>query len=617
MWHEIKARWGVWRVGALPGLVILGLVFIIRLAGILQFQEWLMFDSFLRLRPPEPIEQRITIIGIDEEDIDREGYPIPDKELAALLRTLQQYQPRVVGLDLAKNRASSELVEAIKENQNQIAVEKVIPDRIAPPPGLPAQQIGFIDAITDEDSRLRRVLLGTSCDNCTEYKLSLVVRLAEAYLAPEGITLENGILDPKTMRFGSAEIPRFFRNTGGYVGVEAGGIQTLINFRSGTRFPRLSLGDIKTGNVERSWISDRIVIIGMTAPSVQDIKNTSAIASEDFPAGQVYGVEIIAHAVSQIISASLDGRPLIKTWTEVGEYLWILVWGLAGIVLAWLPLSPPYKLLGVGLTTIVLLLFCYLMLSWWGWWLPIVPATIVLILNGLVLTSFYENDRALRFRLQERQLTIDSTYDGIHNGPLQTLKMLIRKTRDREISLGRSLTELERLDREMREVYESLYRETSNPISTHRSLSGLNLNMQQPLHELLEQVYRHTIERDFPCFATLRVIVPQIEPMEDRYLTVEQKRGLCRVLEEALCNVGKYATGATRLKITCKQESNLSILRVEDNGVGISSTAEGRGTKQAKNLARKLRGKFERRAKSPKGTVSELTWQSKKRWWNR
>ena len=90
-------RLALWRVGVLPGLTIIGLVFILRLSGLLQFQEWQALDIFLRLRPSEPVDERIVIVGIDEADLAREGYPIPDRELAALLRTLQQYQPRAIG----------------------------------------------------------------------------------------------------------------------------------------------------------------------------------------------------------------------------------------------------------------------------------------------------------------------------------------------------------------------------------------------------------------------------------------------------------------------------------------------------------------------------------------
>ncbi|HHP7231726.1 MAG TPA: hypothetical protein ACFCUY_12820 [Xenococcaceae cyanobacterium] len=83
-----------------------------------------------------------------------------------------------------------------------------MPDRIAPPPGLSSDQIGFIDVINDQDSHLRRVLLGMPCPDSQsvssdskvicdseKYQFSLIIRLAEIYLAEAGITLTTGIRD--------------------------------------------------------------------------------------------------------------------------------------------------------------------------------------------------------------------------------------------------------------------------------------------------------------------------------------------------------------------------------------------------------------------------------------
>ena len=617
MGRRIKEEFALWRVGALPGLAILGLIIAIRLAGGLQFQEWLALDSFLRLRPSEPVDEQITIVGINEADISQAGYPIPDNILAELLRTLQQYQPRAIGLDLARDQADPELVAALKKHPAQIAVEKVLPDRFAPPPGLPAQQVGFVDAIADADGRLRRSLLGMpNPQNPQDYKFSLTLRLAEAYLAQAEISLESGRRDRHVMRFGAVELPRFFPHSGAYVGADAGGVQLLLNFRSGARFRTLSLSDIQTGNFEPSWIRDRIILIGMTAPSVKDVFTTSAIASANAP-GQIYGVEIQAHAVSQILAAVLDGRSLLKTWADGWEYLWIIGWGVFGISLAWLPVSPAKNLLGIALASVCLVGVSYALLAWWGWWVPVVPAMLVLVLDGVVLTSFYAHDHALRLRLNDRQQTIDRTYDTIHNGPLQTLKLTIRRVRDCSYSEEQVLSELERLNLELREVYESLKQEVQTQQDNLHLGSGTNLDLNAPLHELLYQVYHQTLERDFPCFHSLKIKIPIFEPIDERRLSVEQKRGLCQFLEEALCNVGKYATGVTRLKVICTSQPGWCILRVEDNGVGIDSSVIGRGTQQAKNLARKLGGKFSRKRRSPKGTVCELTWSVKKSWFYR
>lgn len=605
----------LWRVGALPGLIIVGLAIALRLSGFLQFQEWFAFDSFLALRPAEAVDERITIVGINEADIRNVGYPVPDGEIASLIARLQEYQPRAIALDIVRDLpvepGHAELVAAFQENKNLIAVEKVLPDIVAPPPELPSEQIGFADAITDADSRLRRSLLSTPTER--GYKYSLTIRLARAYLLGEGIALENGLRDRATMRFGSVELPRFHPNSGGYVGADAGGLQILLNFRSGNRpFRTLSLDDIKAGNFDPNWLRDRLVLIGMTAVSARDVFNTSAIRSANFAPGQIYGVEIQAHAISQILSAVLDERSLINTWSDGWEYLWIVAWGLLGITLGWLPQSPSKNLLAVSLASFALLAISYALFVGWGCWIPVFPAAVVLILNGVGLTAFYQYDRGLRSRLEERQATIDRTYNTIHNGPLQTLKVTIRQLRDRDCPLEELLLELEKLNDELRGVYESLSREVRTRKENLYLGSGIELDLEMPTHELLYQVYIETLERDFPCFKSIQVKVPNFEPVEASTLSLELKRGLGQFLEEALCNVGKYAKGVTRLRVSCTQKDGWYSLRVEDNGEGFNSSCEGRGTQQAKSLARQLRGKFRRRSRSPKGTICELVWPVKK-----
>ncbi|MUL34928.1 CHASE2 domain-containing protein [Gloeocapsopsis dulcis] len=621
IWQKIRAKYARWQIGALPGFTFLGLIILVRLTGFLQYHEWLVFDSFLRWRPMEQVDDRITIIGINEADIQSlKAYPIPDRELALLINTLQEYQPRAIGLDIVRDHpvepGHQELTTVFEKSKNLFVVEKILPEKIAPPPISTTAQIGFIDAMTDDDARLRRSLLGMpNPQKSQDYKHSLTLRLATAYLAFEGIGLENGIRDVKTMRFGSVELPQLYPYSGGYVGTDAGGLQILLNYRnSQNQFHTLSLSDVKSRNFDPAWLRDRIIIIGMTTPSAKDVFNVTAISTDGSALG-IYGVEVQAHAVSQIISAVLDGRSLIWAWADGWEYLWIISWGIVGIVLGWLPLAPHKNFISVGIASICLVGASYALLTWWGLWIPVVPTVLVLVLNGIGLTAFYQYDRAMRSRLNERQLTINHTYSTIHNGPLQTLKLLIKQARDRDIHQNELISKLTQIDSELREVYESLEREVQTQQHSLRLGSGQEINLSAPLHETLYQVYSQTLERDFPCYKTLQLKIPNFEPIDERHLSIEQKRSLCQFLEEALCNVGKHAKGVTCLRTDCLQKEDQCIVRVKDNGSSFSVSSEGRGTKQAMQLARQLRGKFQRQSSS-EGTICELTWHPKKSWFS-
>lgn len=614
IWKKVREEFKSWRGGLVPGSIVLGIVFVARFTGNLQFLEWTSLDCFLRLRPHEKIDERVVVVGINEEDLRTIGsYPIPDREIATLIQKLQIHKPRVIGIDIFRDLpvepGHSELVKTFKSFNNIIGLEKVLPVQVAPPPDLPLKQVGFSDAIPDADGNLRRALIGT---NTTKgYDFYLALRLAKTYLSAENITLENGIRDRRAMRLGTVELPRFDSNFGGYVGADAGGVQILQNFRSGREpFRTLSLNRIKTGNFSPNWIRDRIVIIGIASPGV-DIAKSEAIASINPVPGQVYGVEIQAHTVSQIISAVLDKRPLLKSWWDGWEYLWIFAWGCLGISLGRLSQSPFKNILSVCLSSLILMTSSYILLIF-GWWIPLAPAMLVLVINGIGLAAFYQYDQSLRTRIAERQFIIDSMFDTIHNGPLQTLARLLRSARDRDLLQNELIAELECLNRELRAVYQSVQRETITQDDRICLGNGSEINLQAPIHEILYEVYSHTLERDFPYFKTLKVKIRTFEPIDDRHLSIEQKRGLCRFLEEALCNVGKHAQGVTRLCATCTQKEDWYILCITDNGTGINSNAEGRGTQQSKNLARQLKGSFVRSSLSPQGTLCELSWNVRK-----
>ncbi|PHJ58485.1 histidine kinase [Nostoc linckia z18] len=616
--RKIKNEIAIWRQAALPGIAVLVIVIIARLTGSLQVLEWMTLDTFIRLRSPEPTDDKVVIIGINEADIRSvRRYPIPDGEIAALLKTVEKYKPRAIGLDIVRDipiePGNDQLVKVFQQKKNLIGIEKVLPpDQIPPPPQLSQQQVGFSDLIPDQDGKYRRYLLWTTNpQNPMQDKFSLSLRLAAAYLSAQGIQLETGIRDPDTIRFDTVEIPRFLPNSGGYVGANADGVKILLNFRSGREpFRILSLKDIKTGNFQPSWLRDRIVLIGISASSVPDFFNTSAIAGLKIP-GQVSGVEFHAHACSQIIHAVLEQRPLLKVWSDKWEYLWIIIWGFVPIIIGRMTQSVWKNLLAVGAVSFCLVGVGYLLIVW-GWWIPVTPSLLILVINSLGLSAFafYQHDQALKSQIHERQRTIEHTFDVIHNGPLQTLANALRHMRSQDVPHEQLLWQFEKLNHEIREIGEYLKLKALSPEESLRLGSGLKLDLKRSIHELLYEVYTSTLERDdLEYLKTLKVKTRTFEPIDDKYLSFEQKRELCLFLEEALCNIGKHAKGAKRIEATGKENQGWYTLRIKDNGPGISSSSESKGTRQLKNIARNLGGYFKRESLSPKGTVCEISWQ--------
>ena len=630
MWQKLKQEIAIWRGGAIPGIAVIGLVILARLTGYLQFFELAALDNFLRWRPQETIDERILIVGINDNDISNlDSYPISDIELANLIQTLEKDNPVVIGVDIVRDKPQepghAELVQVFRQYNNIIGIEKILSDeknsriyKIQPPTALPSEQVGFVDAILDRDGNLRRSLLSVVKDN--ELKFSLSIKLAEKYLKTKGYTLDNVSEDPETMQFNGVELTRFIPNSGGYINADAGGNQILLNFRSGKNpFRIVSLEDIKTGKVNQDWIKERIVLIGITALSFKDVLNAPGVKADN--PGLVYGVEIQAHAISQIISAVLDQRPLLTVWSDQWEYFWILAWGLLGISLARLLSQSPWKLLIIIIiNNILIIAICYLLLLTQGLWLPVVPAGLVLGINGLGLTAslFYRDRQNLKFKLKDRQYMIKYMSSTIHNRPIQTLKEILRNIQEEDLDSAILVARLKTLDKELRDVDKLVEKETiidGNSIY----VGDTEIDLQSPFKEILYQVYSNTIRQNLPYFSSLKFKIIKFDNINDSNLSVEQKRSICRFLEEALLNVGKYAKGATRLKVICTQEEHKNVIRVEDNGSGIktdlkSQYKEGGGTKQALNLAQQLGGEFRRYPGKTKGTICELSWKANKSW---
>ncbi|OLT58385.1 sensor histidine kinase [Moorena bouillonii] len=620
---KINTEIAIWRQAAVPGIAVIIIVVILRLIGSLQFFEWIALDTFLRLRPGEPTDDKVVVVGINEEDIRSIGrYPIPDGEIAELIQTIEEYQPIAIGLDIVRDIPiepdHAKLTKVFQQHKNLIGIEKILPpDQIPPPPELPKQQVGFSDMIADQDGQYRRYLLWTTSpqnpQNPDEDKYSLSLRVAQAYLSAQGINIETGISDPNTIRFDTTEITRFLPNSGGYIRGNDSGLKILVNFRSGKQpFTIVSLKDIQSGQLDPKLFHKRIVLIGITAQSVPDLFNTSVVAGSYAKInGQIYGVEFHAHVISQIINGVFNNRAFLNVWHDKWENLWIIIWGIIPIIIARITQSIWKNILAVGATSLALIGITYLLIVW-GWWVSLVPGLLILVINGLGLSAFafYQHDQGLKSQIKERQRTIKHTFDLIHAGPLQTLAHVLKHLRSQDAPQEQLLLQLEKLNHEIREIGEYLNLEALTPEESIRLGSGLKLELKRPIHELFYQVYTSTLERDdLEYLKTLKVKIRAFDPIDDKYLILEQRQELCLFLEEALCNVGKHAKGVKRVEATGKENQGWYTLSIKDNGSGMSSFSESKGTQLLKNVAKSLGGDFRRESLFTKGTLCELTWQ--------
>ncbi|NES01867.1 MAG: CHASE2 domain-containing protein [Okeania sp. SIO2F4] len=361
-----------------------GIVILFRSLGLLQTWEWALYDNFFRLRPTEPLDPRIVIVGITEADIQKYGYPINDQLLAELLQKLHSLQPRAIGLDiyrdLPQEPGHQKLVTALENIPNIIGIEKIGTDNnlgIKAPSILEQkQQIGFNNFVIDADGKIRRGLLYMHLEN-GNFRTSFPLKLALNYLKVEGIKPKPAN-KPSYLQLGQAVFYRFKINDGAYIRADAGGYQFLANPRKKGRFHRFTMNDLLSGNISPKLFKDRIILIGYTAISVKDL-HIYSYSTRLFSAPQkISGVELQANFLSQILSSALDGRANIKVLPEPVEWLLIIVFSWIGANLSWELLLPRKSILitlfiGISITGIFYVSFIY-----GGWWLPVIPPILAL-----------------------------------------------------------------------------------------------------------------------------------------------------------------------------------------------------------------------------------------------
>jgi adenylate cyclase len=372
----------------------------LRLAGLLQSWEWAALDQFFRWRTPEPSPKHILIVGINESDIRHVGqWPVTDAVLAQLLEKLKASKPSAIGLDLYRDLpvkpGTQALEQVFKSTPNLIGIEKKVAgseSSAVPPPQILSKlgQVGVNDIVPDADGKIRRGLLFVTPESEPALP-SLGLRLAQIHLERQGIQATADAND--FMKLGKTVFVPFETNDGGYVRADAGGYQILLNFHKAA-FDRVSMTDVLQNRVSPLLVRDRIVLIGSVAPSLKDLFYTPYSSGLLGSPEQTPGVEIQAHLTATILSAALEGRPLLQTWSEPMEVLWIFLWSGIGATLSWAVRSQSNKnysilrtAVGVAVTAVGLVISSYLVFIG-SWWLPVVPPLLALFGSATVIIGY-------------------------------------------------------------------------------------------------------------------------------------------------------------------------------------------------------------------------------------
>jgi CHASE2 domain-containing sensor protein len=413
-----RASRSSWRTVLLTSLITTGAMMGMRSLGVMEPPELAVYDHAMQQRQTEPIDPRILVVEITQDDTNRYSYPLPDIILAKLIKKLQHYQPRAIGVDIHRSQprgqGNKELIHQFESSQNLFMVcsYSSTDENYAPPPTSSAEklsnQIGFSDLLVDESTfnfssprsdlvvgkqlvtesvTVRRQLLSydpslaPSSSTCsTPYSLSF--QLAFQFLHETGIQPLD-VNSNEEWQFGNIAFRELTSRFGGYQRLEEQSSQILINYRSNQPGQQATLEQILTDQIKPDLIQNKIVLVGYTAPVTRDYFNT--------PYGNMAGVWIHAHMVSQLISAVMDNRPLMWTlpqWRGIqwGDAIWIASWSIAGGAIAWGLSSKSLRYLGLAISILILVLWqsCLLIFAQGGW-MPLIPSTFSLLSTASIL----------------------------------------------------------------------------------------------------------------------------------------------------------------------------------------------------------------------------------------
>lgn len=355
--------------------------------------ENLMYDTRVRLTAPGGKDERIVIVAVDEASLRAEGHwPWTRDKLALLVQQLFHYGVKVVGFDmvfverdesadadLLRSLATGPEDENFRQRLNELeplldrdrqfaealssgpavlgyyfdtnektafetgelpipafdfnetmASSIFLPRAFGFSSDLPvlmenAYSAGFIsNPLIDEDGIVRRAPL------LHEYKLSAYESLAMAMAATYFDDITLPIFVDASRWMGDYPPLEGLELAGKPIPIDPQGA-VLVPYR-GPRgsFPYVSATEIMRGTLQDAQkLQDAIVLIGATAPGLEDIRAT--------PFGSVYpGVEVHANVISGILDSSFRWQP---AYTAAAEMMTVAAFGLLGSLV--LPILSP------------------------------------------------------------------------------------------------------------------------------------------------------------------------------------------------------------------------------------------------------------------------------------
>ncbi|MFB2983717.1 CHASE2 domain-containing protein [Microseira sp. BLCC-F43] len=522
MWKKLTNPILPHRGIGITAIGVAGAVLALQGSGALQLLESTILDQWFRWRPLEKGSSSVIIVTIDEPDISRLGsWPMSDAKLAKVIQNLKQQQPRVIGLDIYRNLkvepGHQELLNIFATTPNLIGIQKVIGDGngpvVPPPPVLPQKnQVAASDLVLDADGKIRRHLLSILSEG--KIYSTLGAKLALAYLEAENIYLERSQYG--SFKLGKAKLTPLQENEGGYVDADSGGYQILANFhRLRQKTPTISVTDVLANKIPANLMRGRIVLIGSVAESTRDRFLTPYSTNSDTVWS---GVQVHADLASQLVSAAIEGRQILRGIPEHLNWVWIFFWSSIGAALAWRIGSESWVVVALPVAGVSLVGSAYLLfLS--GWWVTAAAPFLALVSAGVV-----SRVHLLWTKLKASHQALKESHQALED----YAQILEQKVRDRTAELLGKNTALE----QARQDAEAANRAKS------AFLANMSHELRTPLNAILG-------------FSQLLSSQPLPPPQKEQLAIINRSGNhLLNLINEVL-ELAKIEAGKTDLNLTC------------------------------------------------------------------
>ena len=313
-----------------PYLAALGILVLLRSTGLAQTLDLVVYDLITSQRSEgSGQDQPITLVGIDESDIQRFGWPIDDGIFCDAFDALNAKGVTAIGFDIYRDQGVGDkqqcLRDRFRDEPTLVSIFNVAAG-IAAVPSTPIERQSYSDISLDADGVVRRDLVHvTEQDEAT---VAFPLRMLEV------ATGDRSMRD--SLDSGTYQSPWLSADSGGYHNeIDAGlGLQRLLRFREPRSYTTYTLAEVIDGKVPEMMLRDRVVLIGSTAPSLRDLFE---VPHTRFNRGEslftISGVEVHANRLASLMderNGSFQPGWLMPGW---GNLLMVIGFASTGVLL--------------------------------------------------------------------------------------------------------------------------------------------------------------------------------------------------------------------------------------------------------------------------------------------